>query len=93
MFGVCDNPKNQVLKDLNLREIATLIPLVIMAFWIGLYPKPFFKVLEKPVAAIVQRVRPDFYSGQAALPSPPGGLGSTMDIPEPSLHPISGDTH
>jgi len=66
MFGACDNPKNQVLKDLSLRETMTLVPLIIWAFWIGLYPKPFFKVLDKPVAAIVQRVNPDFYRTSAA---------------------------
>jgi NADH-quinone oxidoreductase subunit M len=66
MLGACDNPKNQVLKDLNFREIMTLVPLIIWAFWIGLYPKPFFKVLDKPVAAIVERVNPDFYRPAAA---------------------------
>ena len=64
MFGKCDNPKNQVLKDLNLREIVTLVPLVIWAFWIGLYPKPFFNVLDKPVTAIVERLNPDFFKTQ-----------------------------
>ena len=49
MFGACENPKNQVLKDLNFREIMTLVPLIIWAFWIGVYPKPFFNVLDKPV--------------------------------------------
>jgi NADH-quinone oxidoreductase subunit M len=71
MFGACDNPKNQVLKDLNWREIMTLAPLIVWAFWIGLYPKPFFNVLDKPVTAIVQRVNPDFYrSSSAKLKSP-----------------------
>jgi NADH-quinone oxidoreductase subunit M len=73
MFGTCDNPKNQVLKDLNFREIMTLVPLVIWAFWIGLYPKPFFNVLEKPVAAIVERVNPNFYApaARATAAAPP----------------------
>jgi NADH-quinone oxidoreductase subunit M len=75
MFGTCDNPKNQVLKDLNFREIMTLVPLIVWAFWIGLYPKPFFKILEKPVTAIVQRVNPGFYANAGrmnpALPRPP----------------------
>jgi len=61
MFGAIDNPKNQELKDLNWREVMTLVPLVVWAFWIGLYPKPFFNVLEKPVQAIVERVNPDFF--------------------------------
>jgi len=72
MFGPCENPKNQVLKDLNLREIMTLVPLIVWAFWIGLYPKPFFNVLDKPVTAIVQRVNPDFYRPTANLAVPTG---------------------
>jgi NADH-quinone oxidoreductase subunit M len=50
MFGPITNPKNEKLADLNWRELATLVPLVIWAFWIGLYPKPYFRVLEQPVA-------------------------------------------
>ena len=60
MFGEVSNPKNKVLNDLNIREYATLVPLVVMCFWIGIYPKPFFKIIEKPVQKIVQRVQPDF---------------------------------
>src|SRR3954462_14085134 len=41
MFGKNENPANQNLLDLNARELATLIPLIVMAFWIGLYPAPF----------------------------------------------------
>jgi NADH-quinone oxidoreductase subunit M len=93
MFGACDNPKNQVLKDLNWREIATLVPLVIWAFWIGLYPKPFFRVLDKPVTAIVQRVNPDFYRGPAVVvPASGGGLGSTMEAPLGSVRSTGGET-
>src|SRR5207248_9908817 len=65
MFGPCDNPKNQALKDLNFREVMTLVPLVIWAFWIGLYPKPFFSVIERPVTRIVERVNPGFFSAPA----------------------------
>jgi len=56
MFGKLDNPANQNLPDMNLREWATLVPLIIMAFWIGLYPAPFFKALEKPVNNLVKIV-------------------------------------
>src|SRR6184192_214643 len=62
MFGPCDNPKNQALKDLSFREVMTLVPLIVGAFWIGLYPKPFFSVLERPVTRIVERVNPGFFS-------------------------------
>ncbi|HKQ96638.1 MAG TPA: NADH-quinone oxidoreductase subunit M [Candidatus Polarisedimenticolia bacterium] len=57
MFGPLDNPENRKLKDLNAREVATLLPIVACCFWIGLYPKPFFDILDKPVTAIVQRLQ------------------------------------
>src|SRR5438105_5188548 len=36
-FGTVTNPKNEKLHDLTPREVVTFVPLVIMAFWIGLY--------------------------------------------------------
>jgi len=41
MFGKVENPKNEKLPDLSLREFATFAPLIVLAVWIGLYPKPF----------------------------------------------------
>jgi len=49
-----------------LREYATLVPLVILAFWIGIYPKPFFAYIEKPVQRIVEQVNPRFYQAERA---------------------------
>ena len=59
-FGPVTNPKNEKLHDLTPREILTFAPLLIMAFWIGLYPKPFFEILQQPVNQIVSTVRPDY---------------------------------
>ena len=59
-FGQIDNPKNSNLPDLNLREWAYMAPLMIMALWIGVYPKPFLAFLEKPVNAVVKQVKPDY---------------------------------
>ncbi len=70
MFGPVTQFANENLPDLNLREYATLVPLVILAFWIGIYPKPFFALIEKPVQKIVEQVNPNFYqSERAKLPS------------------------
>jgi NADH-quinone oxidoreductase subunit M len=59
-FGTVTNPKNEKLNDLTPREVATFVPLLIMAFWIGLYPKPFFQILEQPVNHTIAIVRPDY---------------------------------
>jgi NADH-quinone oxidoreductase subunit M len=58
MLGEVTNEKNKLLKDLNLRELVVFAPLIACAFWIGLYPKPYFDILNKPVTALVQRVNP-----------------------------------
>jgi NADH-quinone oxidoreductase subunit M len=62
MFGELTNDKNKTLKDLNFREVVTLFPLVVLALWIGIYPKPFFEILERPVNKVVATVQPDKFT-------------------------------
>jgi NADH-quinone oxidoreductase subunit M len=62
MFGSVTNPANEHLPDLNVREYATLIPLVVLAFWIGIYPALLFKVVDQPVRRLVECVHPGYYS-------------------------------
>jgi len=57
MLGEVKNEANRHLRDLSLREWAVFLPLIALAFWIGLYPKPYFDVLAKPVQSIVERVQ------------------------------------
>jgi NADH-quinone oxidoreductase subunit M len=66
MFGPVTNPANEHLADLNMREYATLVPLVLLAFWIGIYPKPLFRVLDVPVRQIVEQVNPNYYNSATA---------------------------
>jgi NADH-quinone oxidoreductase subunit M len=77
-FGQVTNPKNEKLHDLTPREVLTFVPLIIMAFWIGLYPKPFFQILEQPVNQLVQTVRPDY-------PLPPGAVNATHEPAAPAV--------
>ena len=55
-FGEVTNDKNKELPDLSLREQWTLIPLIVLAFWIGLYPKPFFNLMAPTVDRVLARV-------------------------------------
>ena len=57
---------------------ANLFPLVIMAFWIGIYPKPIFKYIEKPVNQIVEKVQPGFFSRQQQTSQLPQARGRLM---------------
>jgi NADH-quinone oxidoreductase subunit M len=66
MFGKLTNPANESLKDLSLREFAVFLPLLLLAFGIGIFPKPFLDVLDKPVEKVIRIVNPEFYEREAA---------------------------
>src|SRR5213076_2211207 len=66
MFGKIENPKNERLIDLNNREFATFAPLLILAFWMGLYPSPFLVRLEPSVQHVIARVSPQYAQKNAA---------------------------
>jgi NADH-quinone oxidoreductase subunit M len=59
-FGNIDNPKNEKLTDMNGREWAYMLPLLLLSLWIGVYPKPFLDFIQRPVNAVVRQVRPDY---------------------------------
>jgi NADH-quinone oxidoreductase subunit M len=52
-LGPVTHEENRQLKDINWREIVTLVPLIIFIFWIGLYPKPFFALMAPSVEKLV----------------------------------------
>jgi NADH-quinone oxidoreductase subunit M len=56
-LGPVSVAENLGLKDLNPREIITLVPLIVLIFWIGLYPAPFYALINPAIdnlAAVVQ---------------------------------------
>ncbi|MBK8395558.1 MAG: NADH-quinone oxidoreductase subunit M [Leptospiraceae bacterium] len=46
LFGEITNKENELLSDLNAREIFVLLPMVVLIFWFGVYPQTFMKYLE-----------------------------------------------
>jgi NADH-quinone oxidoreductase subunit M len=66
-WGKVTNEENRHLKDLSPRELATLVPLVVLCFWIGIYPKPFLAFLHVPMAQLAEVVQPGRFTGQGVL--------------------------
>ena len=88
MFGKLENPKNEKLADLSLREFVTFVPLLILAVWIGLYPAPFLRRLDSSVARVVARVNPQ----DPAQASGPADVVRTETARKASATPAPGGT-
>lgn len=56
MFGEIKNPENRGLKDLSLREIFVLAPIIVGIVWIGIYPGPFLKRIEPSVINLLNHM-------------------------------------
>jgi NADH-quinone oxidoreductase subunit M len=53
-FGVVTKEENRALKDLNVREVAVLVPIIVFIVWIGFFPSTF---LDKTSVASQEVVR------------------------------------
>jgi NADH-quinone oxidoreductase subunit M len=80
-WGKLTHEENKHLKDLSPRELATLVPLAVLCFWIGLYPKPFLAFLHAPAAQIAQSVQPGKFASRAAQAASPAPIESVPVTP------------
>ncbi len=79
MYGELTNPKNANLPDLNPREWATLLPLVFLSLFMGVFSSLFTPSLERPVMKIIEDAR--------AKTAPMGGrisLAPNLNEPSPA---------
>ena len=70
MFGKITNEENRHMTDLNAREVAYLLPILVMIFWIGVYPQTFLRKMDASVSAVVTQIET---KRQAALSGRPAG--------------------
>jgi NADH-quinone oxidoreductase subunit M len=58
------NEKVKQLKDLNMREILTLVPMLVLIFWIGVYPNTFLDIMHTSVGGLLEKLNaPSVASG------------------------------
>ena len=72
------------LRDADQREFVTLVPLVVLIFWIGLYPNPVLTRMHASVGKVIARYAPAMPRPAAAAMSPAGAA------PDPS-RPVSAE--
>jgi len=56
VFFMETNPKVSGLTDIDAREIMALLPMVILIFWIGIYPDTFLGYMHASVSHLLERV-------------------------------------
>ena len=82
-FGEMKNEENKALEDVNVREILTIVPLIAICFWIGLYPKPFFEMTAKSTGKIVTTLAASAAATAPAnvAPAPAAPAASAAAVP------------
>jgi len=56
-FGPVTNAVNRQLKDLSLREVLVIVPILVLIFWIGLFPRPFLARIEPTTQVLLGRLQ------------------------------------
>jgi NADH-quinone oxidoreductase subunit M len=56
-FGPVTNDANRALTDLSAREVLVVAPIILMIFWMGVYPKPFIDRIEPTVQVLLGRLK------------------------------------
>jgi NADH-quinone oxidoreductase subunit M len=56
VFFIDVNAKVANLPDVNVREVMALLPMVILIFWIGIYPDTFLGFMHESVRHLLDRV-------------------------------------
>ena len=56
IYGKAAGEDTLAMPDLNKREIAMFVPIVVVVFWMGIYPESFLKTMRRDVGAIVARI-------------------------------------
>jgi len=57
-FGPMTISGNETIPDLSRRELATIVPLVALIIWIGVYPRPFLDRITPAIDAWLRQVKP-----------------------------------
>ncbi|HUI09758.1 MAG TPA: NADH-quinone oxidoreductase subunit M [Bacteroidota bacterium] len=74
-FGKTEKPENQAVKDIGMREIAVLLPVVLFIVWIGVAPGIFLAKSEATAKDLVRRIEETRRTGFAMHEYPQGVPG------------------
>ena len=67
VFGELTKPALMKIEDMNLREVAFMVPLVAATLFFGFYPKPIFDMTSTAVVATLDGIKEKLEPAHAAL--------------------------
>ncbi len=73
---------HEPLKDLNFREIVSAASLIILVFWIGLYPRTVLNVMDASLNKLIRQVEENSKKS-SRLSSVNGASGKVASLPGP----------
>ncbi len=71
VFGEITHEENRRLTDLSRREIALMVPILVLMFWIGVYPQTFLRKMDASSAHLLEHMRVKRVLVEAPDPRPP----------------------
>lgn len=77
MLGPLSNPLNKKLNDMTLREGLVMLPMLTMAFWLGIYPSTFLSDIDPAVMRTLAAFKEKHAAGPAT--DAPRMLRATSD--------------
>jgi NADH-quinone oxidoreductase subunit M len=89
LYGEVTRPENAGLRDLSAREMAVLVPLAVLALFMGVASPLFTRTIEPSAAALVQDVRSRAGAGASPrIVGPAGGVPAPLAAAAPAgAHP------
>jgi NADH-quinone oxidoreductase subunit M len=72
VFGTAPNEEVSRLPDMSRRELAVFLPLVVLVFWMGIYPSTFLNLVSASVESLIGNY-------QLALEGAPAGVIQLAD--------------
>jgi len=76
LFNKLDKPENEHIPDLNRRELALMLPLVVCIIWLGFYPAPVLRRMQASTEQFVRTVQ-----GGSVLQSARQPAAQTVALP------------
>lgn len=84
MLGPLHNPQNRKLPDMTARESLVMLPMLAMAFWLGIFPNTFLQHIDPAVTQMLTAYKDKYAEGAAEKDARMRGEVAAPKVVEPT---------